>query len=260
MECSVAYTLRFAATVAAIASATVAIAAVVLEERQEANRLLDRRRHVLEVVGLTEAGERLTRDEVMSRFETNLQPLLIELSTGAVAQDLSPEGFDQRRASQDPDRSRPAPPNQAGVSRLPDHAIVYHLVRDDEVEAVVIPFEGLGLWSTMYGYLALSGDLSTVRGITFYEHAETAGLGALVSDPEWRALWTGRRVFDDDWRPRLRVIKGPAGPPEQAPYEVDGLSGATLTGNGVTRALHFWLGDDAFGPYLARYRADRGAA
>ncbi|NNM34359.1 MAG: FMN-binding protein, partial [Gemmatimonadetes bacterium] len=63
---------------------------------------------------------------------------------------------------------------------------------------------------------------------------------------------------DDEWRPQLRVIKGSAGPPQESPYQVDGISGATLTGNGVTRALHFWLGDEVLGPYLARYRAERG--
>lgn len=258
MERSVVYTLRFAAIVAAVASATVAAAAVLLEERQETNRLLDRRRHVLEVAGLTDPGEALTREEVLERFDANLRPLLIDLSTGDVLPDANPEEFDQRRAARDPDRSSPAPPNAAGIARLPDHGIVYHLIRDARVEAVIIPFEGLGLWSTMYGYVALSGDLTTVRGITFYEQAETAGLGALVSDPEWRARWEGRRPFDEDWSPALRVIKGSAPPPEEAPFEVDGLSGATLTGQGVTRALHFWLGDEGFGPYLARYREARG--
>lgn len=258
MERSVAYTLRFAAIVAVVASASVAVAAVVLAERQEANRLLDRRRNVLEVVGLSVPGERLAREEVATRFRTHLRPVVIELRTGEVAEDIDPEDFDQRRASRDPARSHPAPSNAAGVSRLPDHVITYHLIQDGQVEGLVLPFEGLGLWSTLYGYLALSGDLTTVRGITFYEHAETAGLGALVSDPDWRASWIGRRVFDDDWSPRLRVVKGFAGTPEESPYEVDGISGATLTGNGVTRALHFWLGDAALGPYLARYREDRG--
>ena len=81
---------------------------------------------------------------------------------------------------------------------------------------------------------------------------------ATISDPEWRALWVGRRVFDEDWEPRLGVVKGRAGPPEVSPYAVDGLSGATLTGNGVTAALRFWLGSNVLGPYLARYRAERG--
>jgi Na+-transporting NADH:ubiquinone oxidoreductase subunit C len=258
VERSVGYTLRFALAVAAVTSAVVATTAVLLEGRQEANRLLDRRRQVLEVVGLSEPGERLGRAEVTRRFADNLRPIVVELETGGVADGIDPESFDQRRASRDPTTSRPAPENAAGVSRLPRHVLVYHLVDAGAVQAVVLPFEGVGLWSTIYGYLALSADLSTILGVTFYEHAETAGLGALISDPQWRAGWEGRSVFDETWQPRLRVIKGRAGTPEEAPYRVDGLAGATLTGNGVTEAVHFWLGDQVLGTYLERYRAQTG--
>ena len=255
---SVAYTLRFAAIVAFIASAVVASTALVLRPRQEANRLLDQHRQVLEATGLATAGERLARPEVTRLFNENIQAVVVHLRSGEVSPELDPAAFDQRRASTDPETSRAAPENDAGVSRIPDHALVYHVVRNGEIDQLVLPFQGVGLWSTMYGFLALSADLSTVRGISIYEHAETAGLGALVSDPEWRALWVGRRVFDDEWRPRLRVLKGPAPPPSVSPYEVDGLAGATLTGNGVTAALHFWLGDAGLGPYLDRYRDERG--
>ena len=258
MERSASYTLRFAAVVGMVASAIVATTAVLLSSRQEENRLLDRQRKVLDVVGLSTASEPISRVEVRRRFEESVRPVAIELENGRVAPDIDPVTFDQRRAAQDPATSRPAPTNAAGVSRLPDHVVVFHVGRNDTVETLVLPFEGVGLWSTMYGFVALSADLSTVRGITFYEHAETAGLGARVSEPEWRALWEGRRLFDDDWQPRLRVVKGRAPLPTDAPYEVDGLSGATLTGNGVTNALHFWLGRDVLGPYLARYRAERG--
>ncbi len=258
MERSVAYTLRFAAIVAVVASTVVATTAVVLSSRQEANRLLDQRRKVLEATGLSAAGEQPTRAQVTRMFQENVRAVVVDLRSGEVADDIDPRSFDQREASRDPETSRPAPENDAGVSRVPDHALVYEVVREGEVDALVLPFEGVGLWSTMYGFVALSADLSTVRGITFYEHAETAGLGALISEPEWRALWVGRRVFDEEWEPSLRVIKGQARTPEEAPYEVDGLAGATLTGNGVTAALHFWLGDAGLGAYLERYREQRG--
>ena len=116
----------------------------------------------------------------------------------------------------------------------------------------------MGLWSTLYGYVALEGDAQTILGLTFYQHGETAGLGGEVDNPRWKALWPGRKAFDEDWEPKIAVIKGSAGPPEEAPYQVDGLSGATLTCNGVTNALHFWLGEPGFGPFLARYRAKEG--
>ena len=97
-----------------------------------------------------------------------------------------------------------------------------------------------------------------MRGITFYRHAETAGLGARIGELEWRALWVGRRALDEEGTPRIEVVKGRAD--RTSPYEVDGISGATLTGNGVTAALRFWLGEDGFGPYLRRYGDPRGTS
>ena len=110
----------------------------------------------------------------------------------------------------------------------------------------------------MYGFIALSADLETINGITFYEHGETPGLGGEIDNPLWKASWQGRKAFDEQWTPRIEVIKGTAAPADQAPYQVDGLAGATLTARGVSNTVRFWLGDHAFGPYLARYRQERG--
>lgn len=258
MQRSAAYTFRFAAIVSVVGSVLVATTAVVLKERQEANRLLDQRRKVLDVVELRAPGERLTRDEIVRRFEENIQPLAVEVVTGDPAPEIDVATFDQRKATRDPTTSRLAPDNAAGVGRLPNHALLYHLVQGGELQAVILPIEGKGLWSTLYGFLALDADLRSVRGITFYEHAETPGLGAEIDAPRWRALWKGRQVFDADWEPQLEVIKGDAGPPEESPYEVDGLAGATITGRGVSNTVRFWLGPNGFGPYLRRYREERG--
>ncbi len=258
MQRNAAYTIRFAALVSVVGSVVVAAAAVTLKERQEANRLLDRQRQVLEVVGLRAPGERLTREEIAQRFTEHIRPVAVELATGDPAPDVDLTTFDQRKATRDPATSNIAPDNAAGVARISQHAVVYHLVRDEEINAVILPIEGKGLWSTMYGYLALDADLRSVRGITFYEHAETPGLGAEIETPSWRALWVGRRAFGPDWEPQLEVVKGAAGPPQEDPYEVDGLAGATITGRGVTNTVHFWLGPHGFGPYLGRYRDEKG--
>ena len=108
--------------------------------------------------------------------------------------------------------------------------------------------------------MALEGDLRTIRGLTFYEHKETPGLGGEVDNPRWKALWNGRLAFDDALAPVIQVVKGPAGSVADAPHSVDGLSGATITSRGVTTLLQFWLGPEGFGPYLTRLRAERGAA
>jgi Na+-transporting NADH:ubiquinone oxidoreductase subunit C len=105
--------------------------------------------------------------------------------------------------------------------------------------------------------VALDADASTIRGITYYQHGETAGLGGEVDNLRWKALWPGRLVYDDSGEVAIRVKKGRAGPVDEDPHQVDGLSGATLTSNGVTNMLRFWLGENGFATYLDRYRLDR---
>jgi Na+-transporting NADH:ubiquinone oxidoreductase subunit C len=135
---------------------------------------------------------------------------------------------------------------------------VYEVREDGRLDMVVLPVEGKGLWSTLYGFLALDADTTTVRGLAFYQHGETPGLGGEIENPKWTALWVGRKAFDERWRPAIRVIKGAAGAPSEDPHRVDGLSGATITSNGVSRLVERWLGDEGYGPYLAEVRKGGG--
>ncbi len=255
---SVRQTLFFAFALCVVCAVLVSTIAVALRERQEQNKLLSQQKNVLEVAGLLVPGERLSREEIQQRFTTNLKAHVVNLETGEFADGVDPLTYDQRRASTDPDTSRLAPANPARVRRVPDYGLLYLIEKNGKVEGIILPIEGMGLWSTLYGYLALAPDSREIRGITFYEHAETAGLGGEVDNPRWKALWPGRLAFDELWEPKIAVKKGAAGPVDQDPYYVDGLSGSTLTGNGVTHAIHFWLGDHGFGPYLARDRTERG--
>jgi len=114
------------------------------------------------------------------------------------------------------------------------------------------------MWGTVYGFLAVDKDGTTVRGLTFYDQKETPGLGGEIGNPKWQALWQGRKAFDENWNPKLTVIKGPAGTPADDPHRVDGLSGATITSNGVSRLMAFWLSKEGFGPYLRKLREGQG--
>jgi Na+-transporting NADH:ubiquinone oxidoreductase subunit C len=257
VEHSPRHTIVFTALLCLVFSLLVSSVSVALRDRQDENRRLDRIKNVLTVAGLIAPGERLARDELQRRFETSLLPHVVELATGRSVDDIDPMSFEPRKAAADRERSRPAPKNRAKVRRLPDHGLIFLLEKDGDIDGIILPIEGYGLWSTLYGYVALEADARTIRGITFYEHGETAGLGGEVDNPRWKARWMGRLAFDDGWEPAIRVAKGPVGPPQEEPYAVDGLSGATLTSNGVTHMLHFWLGENGFGKYLAEYREGR---
>ena len=260
MRHSVLYTLLFSAALCVVCAVMVSSSAVTLKEEQEANKVLDRQLKVLEAAGLIEPGEKPS-PERLAELSARLDPVLVDLTSGEVVADASTDTFDQQKAKKDPQRSRAAPENPAGVARVPDRAIVYR-VRDDggEVDTLVLPIEGYGLWGTLYGYLALDTNTSTVVGLTYYEHKETPGLGGEVDNPRWKGLWPGREVYSDQWEPALEVIKGSAGPASEDPYRVDGLSGATITSRGVTNMLDFWLGENGFGPYLENFRNERSAA
>ncbi len=253
---SVRYNLLFSAAVCGVCAIFVSSLAVALHDRQEVNELLFKQANVLEAAGLTKPGEKLAREAIEQQFQS-FEVVLVDLATGAeVATGEEAAAFDQRQARQDPERSREAPDNRASVFRLPHRAQVFKLRGESgEVEKIILPIEGYGLWSTLYGFLALSADTQTIEGITYYEHGETPGLGGEVDNPRWKSKWQGRMAFGEGGAPKIKVIKGPAGPPAEDPYEVDGLAGATITARGVTNMLQFWLGDDGFGPYLRNLRS-----
>ena len=249
MQGSVGYNLIFAAGVCVVCAVFVSGSAVSLRDRQDANRLLDRQRNVLVAAGLAADDETLASEEVARRFAP-IRQIVVDLQTGDEAPDVDPSTFDQRAATVDPSTSRAAPDKPAGLSRLPNYALVYELRdADGRLDLVVLPVSGLGLWSTLYGFISLDADVETVRGLTFYEHLETPGLGGEVDNPRWKALWPGRKAFDGD-EVRLEVVKGRAGSVTDDPYRVDGLAGATITSRGVTNLLRFWLGSQGFAPYL----------
>ncbi len=259
MEHSSRHTVIFTTLLCVGFSLIVASVSVGLKDRQVENRRLDKIKNVLRVAGLLEPGQTMSREELNRTFEESLEPHLVELATGQVEDSgADPMSYDQRKAAADPDLSKTAPDNNARVRRIPDLAQIFLIKDAGETKGIILPIEGYGLWSTMYGFLALDADARTIRGITFYQHGETAGLGGEVDNPRWKALWPGRLAFDDEGEIAIRVKKGYAGPVDEDPYEVDGLSGATLTSNGVTNMLHFWLGEAGFASYLDRYRQSEG--
>lgn len=221
---TVARTLLVAFLVSLVCSSLVASAAVLLKPRQVANALLDMRRNILEVAGLMEPEADV--DELYESIDRRV----VDLQTGAYVEGADLEGN-------------------------PELGVVYLVRRDGEVSRIILPVSGYGLWSTLYGFLALRGDGNTIADITFYAHGETPGLGDFIAKPAWRELWRGKRAFDESGDLKIEVIKGrvPADDP-LADYHVDGVSGATLTGNGVTKLLQRWLGDDGYGPYLRDLR------
>ena len=254
MQASVSYNLFFAAAVCVVCAIFVSSSAVSLRDRQLSNELLEQQRNVLLAFGIALADEKLSSEEIEFRF-LPIKKVVINLQNGKEVQNVDPDLFSPRALTIDSITSCKTPVNDESVIQFTCQSLVYELWDSkNKLEGVILPVSGIGLWSTLYGFIALDSDLVTIRGLTFYEHRETPGLGGEVDNPRWKGLWPGRKAFDANGVARIEVIRGQAGLPEEDPYRVDGLAGATITSRGVTNLLHFWLGESGFGPYLARLR------
>ena len=249
---SIGKTLLVVLVLCLVCSIVVAGSAVGLKSRQQEQRALDKQRNILAVAGLMQQG--MDADAVAETFAARITPRLVNLATGELL-DKDPGKFNQAQALKDPQQSIALDASQdpAGIKRRSNLAEIY-LVRDaqQQIQEVVLPIYGNGLWSMMYAFVALDNDGNTVKGITYYDQGETPGLGGEVENPSWRQQWVGKQLFDDNGQPAIRVVKG--GARQGDVHGVDGLSGATLTSNGVQHTFDFWLGEHGFGPFLKKVR------
>ena len=215
---------------------------------------LERARHLLFAAGLVLSPGAPDDDEVRSVFG-RLQPVLIDLAAGAEVSTPDAAGYDQRNAAIDPEQSVAIPKDHdlARLGRRAPYAPAYHLPGDGNGGGIVLPLHGKGMWSTIYGYIGLSADYRTVLGISFYEQAETPGVGDRFLEPAWLSGWHGKEVYGPDGAMRLRVSL--AQPDDaNARYTIDAISGATVTSERIGDIVRYWLGDDGFGPYLEALR------
>lgn len=245
---SIRNTLLVAIGVSLVCSVLVSAAAIVLRPLQEANQNEFRQRIVLEVAGLYDPG--VPVDEQFGNIDTRL----VNLETGEYVDDMDPQSFDPEAAANDPKLSVNIPKDKdvASLNRRAVYAPVYIVREDGAPQQYILPVRGKGLWSTLYGYLSVEPDGNTVSGLRFYEHAETPGLGDQIEKEGWLSQWPGKKLYDEQGNPQIKVVRGsvPSGP--DAIHQVDGLSGATLTANGVTYLIRYWTGSHGFGPYLAK--------
>ncbi len=257
-----AKTVSVALTLCLVCSVLVSAVAVGLKPAQVENARLDRNKNILVAAGMYDA-ESDTAQDVAERFK-DFDVEIVDLSAGTYLDDTQlvdvgiadRNEYDASQATKNQALSNDLGANDpAGIGRVPKYAKVY--VKNDDAgqpEMVVLPIQGYGLWGTIYGFLTLESDMNTIKGISFYEHKETPGLGARIEEPEWRAKWSGIHSYDERGEVATGVTK--AGNPKE--NWVDGISGATLTSRGVSNMIQFWLGDLGYKPYLDTLRKESG--
>lgn len=254
---SISKTLIVVVSLCLVCAVVVSTAAVQLRPKQTQNKLLDSQVNILRSVGLIEG--KASPQVIADTFSKHVESRLVNLETGEIVADCDTrcaENYDYRRAMKDPELSAAldGAADVASIRRVAARAPVYLTYdADRNLKAVVLPVHGYGLWSTMHAFLALETDGNTVIGLNYYEQGETPGLGAEIENPRWKAQFEGKKLVNEAGEIALEVKKPGNANPDSA-YEVDGLSGATLTANGVQNTFTFWIGENGFGPFLQKVR------
>ena len=223
----------------------VSITAVTVRTEQIANVENEKKNKIISAAGIE-----ITEDEVENEFK-KITTLYVDFRSMEFVS--VEEKYDHLKAVLKSDLSEIVPKDKdiAILKRRENVGPIYVWTnKNKEVERVVLPIRGYGLWGTLYGYLSLGSDLNSVNGIEFYDHKETPGLGGEVENEDWKAIWKGKLIYNQDGGVELKVVKGTA----KDEYQIDGLSGATLTSNGVSNMINYWLGDEAYGPALKKIK------
>lgn len=243
-------TLLIAFILAMFCSVLVSGAAILLRPIQNENRVNDRNKNVLIAAGMFDESKSI--DEQFKAITATM----IDLKKGKVTKgnvDTYFRDFKSLTSEVQTSYSIDSKLDIAGLRRVANKVPVYLVKKDNKIITYILPIYGQGLWSTLYGFLAVEADANTVRGLTFYEHAETPGLGGEVDNPLWKKKWIGKKLYDDKGSPAIMVIKGVVSKQDKdILFKIDGLSGATLTSRGVDNLVRFWIGENGFGSFLKK--------
>ncbi|WP_110458564.1 Na(+)-translocating NADH-quinone reductase subunit C [Shewanella algidipiscicola] len=224
--------------------------AEILKERKLAKKRDELKRYVLMAADVDISGEQ----DFRQIFAKSVTPLLVELDTGEIDTSSDVLDFDERMAAINPETSSKPKKDTAKIKSRADKARVFKVFNDDgELRAVVLPIYGKGLWSMIYGYVAVKPNFNTIENVVFYEHGETPGIGDFLNDTAWTDTFKGKQLFNEQGKVAFKVVKGGAKPGDL--HGVDAISGATMTGRGVQRAIEFWFGNEGFETFLNKLKA-----
>jgi Na+-transporting NADH:ubiquinone oxidoreductase subunit C len=242
---SVPKTILVAITLCLFCSMIVSVAAVKLKSIQQENQLRDKQKNVLQVAGLYAEG--INIEETFASFE----PRIVDIESGLFTDKFNPKTFNDLKAASDPLLSVALTEDPASIGRRSNYVTIYLLKNNDgTIDKLILPIHGYGLWSTLYGFVALEEDTNEIFGLQFYKHAETPGLGAEVDNPKWKAQWKGKKLRDEYEKLMIQVAKTP-GPSD---YHIDAIAGATITSNGVNSLVRFWVGEAGFKKFLTNFK------
>jgi len=234
------YTFMFAFAVCVTCSLALSVVSEGLKEKKALNVALDMKKNILKAVDLeTPLSAKAQAKEALGIYDAKIEEKVIN-TEGRVVEGKLPEDIQEKE------------------TLYP----MYVYKERGQIRAYCFPIIGKGLWSTLYGYFALESDAMTVRGVTFYKHGETPGLGAEIEKDWFQNNFKGKKIWDVQ-RNRLVPIKLTKGkaenvvPRAELSFNVDGISGATMTSKGVTAMIDQWL--NMYEPFFKKIRKVQGS-
>ena len=241
-------TVIIAVSLCFFCSMVVSFAAVNLKSIQNENKILDKQKNILQVAGIYYDGI-----DINEKF-SSIQPVVVDIDKGIFTDKFDPKNFDDKKAAIDPKLSISLTEDPASIGRRTNFATVYLLRNNDgSLNKVILPIHGYGLWSTLYGFIALEANCNDIYGLQFYQHAETPGLGAEVDNPKWKIQWKGKKLNNENGELMIQVAKTK----KYEDHHIDSLAGATLTSNGVNNLVRFWMGEKGFKKFLTNLKTGK---
>lgn len=238
-------TLVVAFLVSGICAAFVSGATVYLRPIQAANRAAEEAAKITALVrGIPGMSD------VLEQSGGTLSTVVVDLDKGRAARDVTPDTLGSVLANPENWSTLDAAEDLAGLGQRPNFVQIFLLRENDEVSVALLPIAGQGYGGRIDAIIAIRGDMNTIAGLAITQHSETPGLGGRIEERSWQASFPGTELRDDSGELRFRVARGPS----SGVHEVDGITGATRTGRGVTQMVRFWLGPDGYGPLIAAIR------
>jgi Na+-transporting NADH:ubiquinone oxidoreductase subunit C len=242
------YLVVFAVAVCVVCSASLALTFNSLKPRIDANEAFDRQRNVLKAVGywnpVKDADK--PRAELEQLFQDQIEHLVIDREMGEPVSGMSEAEIAPALKADEASRDL----------RQRRYLELYRATHPETGEvSFVLPTLAYGLWSWLYGFLAVNGDGTEVVGITYYKDGETPGLGGEINNANWQEQWKNKKLYDQTGElVGVTVKKGTVNQddPKETNHYVDGLSGATITCNGVTKHMKWNL--EAYEPFFRKLR------
>jgi len=228
------YIIVFSAILTIVLGGMLSVANQGLKPRQQKSIELDTKKKIL---GAVTDLQNIKGNEILDMYGKSIESIVVDMNGDIIEKD-------EKGANIVAENVNIAKNFKKSPEERMYPVFKFHKAGDkDAIEAYIFPVYGKGLWGPIWGFIALETDLNTIKGTSFDHKTETPGLGARITSAEIRNRYNGKQVFDDNGNlVSIIMLKGENHPQSSLDnHHIDGMSGATLTGNGVNDMLESYF-------------------